>query len=220
MLYCVVVWINTTELYERIDLDDKNIDVTHNNRHTGNMDKAHIDKAMENKSIRIKNLRKYLNLTLASFGNALGCSGTQVQRFEQNKTEPSERLIQKICEIYEVDRGYFTGMMELEDAVSENQIFDKDKNRKEVGARLRLARTEKGLSMLALSKISGVPDSHISNIENGKDSLLRRTAARLGEALEVGVDWILYDDEDRKGWPVNISRYEGYRYAFEIHQYT
>ena len=88
--------------------------------------------------------------------------------------------------------------MDLQDAVSKERVFDKEKNKKEVGTRLRLARTERGLSMSALSRLSGVPDSQISNIENGKATLVRGTAGRLGEVLEVGVDWLLNGDEDRK----------------------
>lgn len=79
-------------------------------------------------SAKIKNLRKYLNLTLASFGTALGYSGSQVQQFEQNKTEPLESLIKRICEIYDVDPGYFEGEVDLQDAVSKERVFDKEKN--------------------------------------------------------------------------------------------
>ena len=152
------------------------------------------------KGEQIKELRQYLGLSLRSFGKPLGYSGTQITRFEQNLSEPSSRVIEEICEVYAVAPGYFNGEVELTDAVRK---ISKEENKRIVGNRLKLARCEKGLSMRELSLHTGVPDSQICLIENGENSLTERTAAKLGKVLEIGVDWLLTGNEERKKYPVD-----------------
>ena len=157
-------------------------------------------KGEEYNSESIKELRQYLGLSLRAFGKPLGYSGTQISRFEQNISAPSSRLIEKICEVYDVDQGYFNGDVELTDAIRK---ISKEENNRIVGNRLRLSRCEKGLSMRELSLHTGVPDSQICLIENGENSLTERTAAKLAGALEVGADWLLTGDERKRWYPVD-----------------
>ena len=157
-------------------------------------------KGEEYNSESIKELRQYLGLSLRAFGKALGYSGTQISRFEQNISAPSSRLIEKICEVYDVDQGYFNGDVELTDAIRK---ISKEENNRIVGNRLRLSRCEKGLSMRELSLQAGVSDSQICLIENGENSLTERTAEKLAGALEVGADWLLTGDERKRWYPVD-----------------
>lgn len=152
------------------------------------------------RSEAIKELRQYLGLSLRAFGKPLGYSGTQITRFENDITEPTDPVIEKICEVYGVDPGYFHGEIELRDAV---RRISKEENNRIVGKRLKLARSEKGLSMKELSLSSGVSDSQICLIENGENELTERTAAKLGQVLEVGVEWLLTGNEERKNFPVD-----------------
>lgn len=137
-------------------------------------------KGEEYNSESIKELRQYLGLSLRAFGKPLGYSGTQISRFEQNISAPSSRLIEKICEVYDVDQGYFNGDVELTDAIRK---ISKEENNRIVGNRLRLSRCEKGLSMRELSLQAGVSDSQICLIENGENSLTERTAEKMAGAL-------------------------------------
>lgn len=148
----------------------------------------------------IKELRQYLGLSLRAFGKPLGYSGTQITRFENDITEPTDQVMEKICEVYGVEPGYFNGEVELTDAVRK---VSKEENNRIVGKRLKLARSEKGLSMKELSLCAGVSDSQICLIENGENLLTERTAAKLGKVLEVGVDWLLTGNEERKNFPVD-----------------
>ena len=157
-------------------------------------------KGEEYNSESIKELRQYLGLSLRAFGKALGYSGTQISRFEQNISAPSSRFIEKICEVYDVDQGYFNGDVELTDAIRK---ISKEENNRIVGNRLRLSRCEKGLSMRELSLQAGVSDSQICLIENGENSLTERTAEKLAGALEVGADWLLTGDERKRWYPVD-----------------
>ena len=143
----------------------------------------------------IKELRQYLGLSLRLFGKPLGYSGTQIMRFENELTEPTDTVIEMICDAYGVDPRYFDGGVAIENAV---QRVTKEENNRTVGKRLKLARNAKGLSMKELYYSSGVSDSQICLIENGENALTERTAEKLGQVLGVGVEWLLTGNEERK----------------------
>ena len=64
-------------------------------------------------------------------------------------------------------------------------------------------RIEKGLTLKELSALVGLSYSQLSLIENGEYMLTEKRAADIGEALEVGVEWLLYGDEEKKYFPLN-----------------
>ena len=148
---------------------------------------------------KIHELRSYLSLSLKAFGEPLGYTGTHIGRFEKSIATPDERLIQKICQVFSVDPTYFTGELSVEQAVQK-----KDVNLSSVSAhRLRDARLEKNLSMWELSRRSGVSQPQISLLESGKFQLKRKAGEKLAEALNVGVDWLLYGGERKRHFPAD-----------------
>lgn len=56
---------------------------------------------------------------------------------------------------------------------------------KEIGAFLKKARMEKGLSQRALSEIAGLPQGHISKIESGIVDLQTSSLIELARALDL-----------------------------------
>lgn len=62
----------------------------------------------------------------------------------------------------------------------------------DLAKRLVNARTEKNLTQEKLSELSGVSVSEISRIENGRYSATVETLCRLSNALDVGLDSLLY----------------------------
>ncbi len=50
---------------------------------------------------------------------------------------------------------------------------------------LRGARKKQGLTQKELAELSGIPQSHISNMENGKMEIGKERAKRLGKVLDV-----------------------------------
>ena len=71
------------------------------------------------------------------------------------------------------------------------------------GQRLKTARVDKGLSMWELSRRAGISQPQISMLESGKYQLRRKAAEKLAAALEVGVDWLLTGDEEKKAFPAD-----------------
>lgn len=67
----------------------------------------------------------------------------------------------------------------------------------EIGARLRLARVEAGLTHRALSKRSGVSPGTISGLENGHHDATTEKIAQLARALNVEPCWLAYGDRDK-----------------------
>ena len=80
--------------------------------------------------------------------------------------------------------------------------------RKELGKRLKQARSEKGLTLKELSDLVGLSDSQLCLIENGTNKLSEKRAVILGEALEVGVEWLLHGEERNKDFPVDRKMVE------------
>lgn len=147
---------------------------------------------------KIHDLRLYLGLSQKNFGEAIGYTGSHIFRIEQKAVNPSERFIQKVCEVFHVDSAYFTGELSVDRAVQKAEVDTAG-----AGQRLSIARQEKGLSMWELSRRAGISQPQISMLESGKYQVKRKAGERLAEALEVGVDWLLTGDEEKKQHPVD-----------------
>ena len=108
----------------------------------------------ENIGIRLKALRSHLVLSLTNFGKSIGYSQTQIKRFEQGDYLPNDTTINMICETYKVDNRYFSGELQLEDAIvkpkTQAQINE------ETAARVKSAREERSLRLSELAKLSGI----------------------------------------------------------------
>lgn len=156
-------------------------------------------------SAKIKAVREYLNLTLNAFGRSLGYAGTSIKRFENGdlRTRKGEEgqnhpVVEKICDIYGVDRMYFYGDLALTDAVQKG-----NRSEKEIIERLETARAEKGLGVVELNNLAGLSSGHLSRIEHRDTALTRQTAEKLADTLDVGVDWLMQGDENKKSYPVS-----------------
>lgn len=145
---------------------------------------------------RIQTLRKYLGLSKSAFASQLGMSSTHVTRLENGTTKASDQLIRQICRTFQVDSKFFTqDEMNPEEAVHQ-------KPSSEVPLRLKKARLEKGLSQQQLADLSGVNQPVISNVEAG-GTLTLKQAQKLAAALEIGSEWLLYGNEEKKDYPAD-----------------
>jgi transcriptional regulator with XRE-family HTH domain len=153
------------------------------------------EKQREN-GYRIKQLREYLGISRRSFAIRLGYSMTQIGRYEEGITIPSEEVIQKICSEYGVDTNYFKGKKKLEESAQ------KDESEKGIAARIIKSRTEKGWTQKKLAEKSGVNTAIISRVESGA-KLTEKQGIKLAEALGVGIEWLMKGNEKKKQWPAD-----------------
>ena len=153
---------------------------------------------------KIHDLRLYLGLSLRAFGAPIGYTGMHISRFEKNVLSPDERVIQKICQVFRVDPSYFTGELSVEQSVQKVDVDTAG-----AGQRLTSARLEKGLSMWELSRKAGISQPQISMLESGKYQLKRKAGTKLAEALDVGVDWLVSGDEQKRRYPADRKLIDG-----------
>ena len=154
---------------------------------------------------KIVELRNKLGLSRVAFAKDLGSSSTQMKRMEIGTVIPDDKFIQKICSTYHVNPAYFTGEIDIDEAVS---VVSPEEKKKEVGKRLKKMRIEKGLTLKELSALVGLSYSQLSLIENGTNKLTEKRAVILGEVLEVGVEWLLHGEERNKHFPADRKMME------------
>ena len=154
---------------------------------------------------KIVELRNKLGVSRVAFAKDLGSSATQMKRMEIGTVIPDDEFIQKICSTYHVNPAYFTGELDIDDAVS---VVRPEEKKKQVGKRLKKMRIEKGLTLKELSALVGLSYSQLSLIENGEYMLNEKRAADIGEALEVGVEWLLHGKERNKHFPADRKMME------------
>ena len=163
---------------------------------------------------KIKELRKLLNLSLVAFSKPLGCSPTHIKRMEVGTVIPGEEFISKLCEVYHISPAYFEGKVSIE----ELDIKDKEEEKKEIGKRLKQARKEKGMTLKELSLLASITDSQLSLTENGHYRLKENRAEDIAEALEVGVEWLLYGEERNKNFPADRKMMEWLKNHEEVRE--
>lgn len=154
---------------------------------------------------KIVELKDKLGLSRASFAKALDISPSQMARIEAGKVVLSDEFLKKICSTFHVNPGYFEGTVEVDEAV---KVVSLEEEMKQVGKRLKQTRLEKGLTLKELSDLVGLSDSQLCLIENGTNNLTEKRASDIGEALEVGVEWLLHGEERNKAFPADRKMME------------
>ena len=93
---------------------------------------------------KIVELKNKLRLSRASFAKALDISPSQMARIEAGKVVLSDEFLQKICSTFHVNPAFFTGEMDIDEAV---KVVSPEEEMKQVGKRLKEARLEKELTL-------------------------------------------------------------------------
>lgn len=77
------------------------------------------------------------------------------------------------------------GFREVRDSVPWREAFAGLSDEDLPGTALRGARVKEGMTQVELSKRTGIPQRHISEIENGKRQIGKERAVKLAQALNV-----------------------------------
>ena len=78
------------------------------------------------------------------------------------------------------------GFMDTSDSVPWREAYPECSEAQLIGKTLSGARYREGLTQMQLSEITGIPQRHISEMENGKRPIGKEMAKRLGKALNIG----------------------------------
>jgi len=77
------------------------------------------------------------------------------------------------------------GFADVSDTIPWREAFPELEREPSYSIALRGARTKEGMSQSELARRTGIPQSHISMMENGKMEIGKERAKRLGEALDL-----------------------------------
>lgn len=69
--------------------------------------------------------------------------------------------------------------------------------------RLKELREARKLNYKEFSKTVGVNAETYRNLEQGTRLLTERQAKKIADACDVGIDWLLYGEENTKEYPIN-----------------
>lgn len=78
------------------------------------------------------------------------------------------------------------GFVDAADAVPWRDLFPEYESEDLPGACLAGARSKEDMTQRELSELTGIPQSHISEMENGKRPIGKKRAKTLAKALNVG----------------------------------
>jgi transcriptional regulator with XRE-family HTH domain len=79
-----------------------------------------------------------------------------------------------------------TGNHNASDYIPWREAYPECSEAQLIGKALAGARYREGLTQIKLSKLAGIPQRHISEMENGKRTIGKEMAKRLGKALNIG----------------------------------
>ena len=100
----------------------------------------------------------------------------------------------------ELDRllSMYLKTVETEEPAEDERVPDG-----KAGTRIKTLRTEVGLSQRQFALKAGVNNSLISEVEAGNRELSIYAAKKIEDAFEVGHEWLLYGDSEKKDCPVD-----------------
>lgn len=77
------------------------------------------------------------------------------------------------------------GFMDASESVPWREAYPEYSEEQLIGKALAGARYREGLTQIQLSELTGIPQRHISEMENGKRPIGKEMAKRLGKALNI-----------------------------------
>lgn len=77
------------------------------------------------------------------------------------------------------------GFLDTSDAIPWREAYPECSEEQLIGKSLAGARYREGLTQIQLSDMTGIPQRHISEMENGKRPIGKEMAKRLGKALNI-----------------------------------
>ena len=157
---------------------------------------------------KLRALREKMNLSMAEFGRRIEYSPTHVKRLEEGTTPVSESCLNRICDVFNINPDYFTSDLPLDEAmdaeVPEAEVEPVERVPDgRAPERIKELRTSSGLSQRLFADKAHVDASMISEIEAGNRELSLKAAKKIGEAYEIGFEWLLYGDCKKKDFPVS-----------------
>ena len=148
---------------------------------------------------KFKAVRKNLGKSQESVADALRCSRSRISGIENGTIIPKASELEMLCEAYHVTKEWLYGTDE------QLPIFmnDKQNSRAQIAHRIKESRKKIGMTQVTLAEQSGIPRSTLAMVQAERNDISEQTARKIADACNVGLDWLLYGDEEQKDNPIN-----------------
>ena len=77
------------------------------------------------------------------------------------------------------------GLTEVTDTIPWRELFPEFSDESTASISLKGARKKEGITQKELSRLAGIPQGHISEMENGKRAIGKEIAKKLGKTLKI-----------------------------------
>ena len=153
--------------------------------------------------LRIKQLRKDMNLSQIDLAKKLNISNTTLSQYETGQRIPSDDIKIQLANFFDCTTDYLLGL-------SENKKTPADFTDNEVyimfRIRLKELREENKISQQKLADTLGVKQSTVGMWENGKNKPEFDTLIKISEYFDVSVDYLL--GKTNKKMPADLAANE------------
>ena len=139
-------------------------------------------------SNRLFELREYYNLTQKELAAACNLQRRTYSSWETNTKIIPLKHLNTLSNFYNVSMDYLSGLSNHKNTNNFKKL--KTLNRKKVGSKLKLVRTQNNLTIRELANILNTTPSTISAYENGKTLILTAFAYQVCKTYKVSLDWL------------------------------
>lgn len=151
---------------------------------------------------RFAELRKIMCLSIFQMSLLCHYSASYLCDLEHGVATPSNEMMSAVCSTFHVNREWLetgNGSIFYDDEgaqVREHKI-------EAAPERLKELREARKLNYKEFSKMVGVNAETYRNLEQGTRLLTERQAKKIANACDIGIDWLLYGEENAKEYPLN-----------------
>ena len=151
--------------------------------------------------IAVKNI---LKLSVRRIASATNKASSMVGCYFNGTKNPPKDWIDKFCDIYCIDKDWLINGTDEPVFTGKPDISVISKSSSDgAGMRVRQVRKKAGLSQTEFGEKIGLSQTGIYAIERGTTNLTSFSAAKIEEQFNVGADWLMYGDEEKKDFPVS-----------------
>lgn len=140
---------------------------------------------------RVRQVRKYFELTLEEFGKKLGVTKTAILKIEKCERKLTEQMAVAICRTYHVNYEWLkneVGEMFADTSAALNPLTQ--------GERVKAIRKSLGITLAQFGDKVGLKKSALSLIETGKNKLTEQTTLAICNTYQVNYKWLINGEGD------------------------
>ena len=162
-----------------------------------------VEKLSDNVTPNLKTVKEVLGISLTKIVTATNKALSIVGSYFRGESNPPEDWINTFCQVYCVDKDWLINGTGEPVFIGEPALSVVLKSSQNAGARVKSVRKAAKLSQTEFGKRIGLSQVSVYNIERNSTNLTPFSAGRIENEFNVGADWLMFVDEDKKDNPVS-----------------